>query len=277
MQPPQPRALGWLEFPEDLGECRHGVPSSIWSWEKVLDLASLGYLRGAIYQCEWAPVDYRKPTGLLCNFSCLMRDPHISPGWPKFSSHEPDGKGKKYCGPLPNACMHGKHSYRLIGKGDDGCFKTSKTAAYPPEMCAKLAGHMVQALWDKPTARIQSVSPVVGAFVEVGLLFPMDLVESEATKVMNAAKALIPGDSGSLALGLHARPGDGSVSFSFSGNPNLLQELNAVVLEAVLRSGRSFPWSSLQLHRNVRSSPHSDSGIGTALLTVVGQFEGGEF
>ena len=71
---------------------------------------------------------------------------------------------------------------------------------------------------------------------------------------MYAAKALIPGDSGSLALGLHARPGDGSVSFSFSGNPNLLQELNAVVLEAVLRSGRSFPWSSLQLHRNVRSS-----------------------
>ena len=124
-------ALGWLEFPEDLGECRHGVPSSIWSWEKVLDLASLGYLRGAIYQCEWAPMDYRKPTGLLCNFSCLMRDPHISPGWPKFSSHEPDGKGKKYCGPLPNACMHGKHSYRLIGKGDDRCFKTSKTAALP--------------------------------------------------------------------------------------------------------------------------------------------------
>ena len=193
-----------------------------------------------------------------------MRDPHISPGWPKFSSHEPDGKGKKYCGPLPNACKHGKHSYRLIGKGDDERFKTSKTAAYPPEMCAKLAGHMVQALWDKPTARIQSVSPAVGAFVEVGLLFPMDLVESEATKVMNAAKALIRGDSGSLALGPHARPGDGSVSFSFSGNPNLLQELNAVVLEAVLRSGKSFPWSSLQLHRNVRSSPHSDSGIGTA-------------
>ena len=133
---------------------------------------------------------------------------------------------------------------------------------------------MVQALWDKPTARIQSVSPVVGAFVEVGLLFPMDLVESETTKVMNAAKALIPGDSGSLALGLHSRPDDGSLSFSFSGNPNLLQELNAVVLEAVLRTGKSFPWSSLQLHRNVRSSTHSDSGIGTALLTVVGQFEG---
>ena len=100
---------------------------------------------------------------------------------------------------------------------------------------AKLAGHMVQALWDKPTARIQSVSPVVGAFVEVGLLFPMDLVESEATKVMNAAKALIPGDSGSLALGLRARPGDGSVSFSFSGNPNLLQEL-MVGCEAFMRA-----------------------------------------
>ena len=57
----------------------------------------------------------------------------------------------------------------------------------------------------------------------MGLLFPMDFMESEATKVMNAAKALILGDSGSLAPGLHARPGDGSVSFSFSGNPNLLQ------------------------------------------------------
>ena len=169
------RTLGWLEFPEDLGECSHGVPSSFWSWEKVLDLASLGYFRGAIYQCEWAPMDYRKPTGLLCNFSCLMRDPHISPGWPKFSSHEPDGKGKKYCGPLSNACMHGKHSYRLIGKGDDRCFKTSKTAAYPPEMCAKLAGHMVQALWVKPTARIQSVSPVGGGFCGSGLALPYGL------------------------------------------------------------------------------------------------------
>ena len=269
-------ALGWLEFPEDLGECRHGTPASLWQWKSVRDLSSRGYLRGAIYQCEWAPVDYRKPTGMLCNFSTLLHDENIYPGWPSFSPHDPCGRGRKYTGPLPSACIHGKHT-SLIGKGEDGNFKTAGTAAYPPEMCRKLADCMVLALASRPAGRIRSCSPLVGAFVGVEYLFPLDLVSSELAVLAEVAEDIIPGHSGSLSWGLHALSQDAGIEYSVVGDLTRMKKINDIILEVVLRSGRTFPWTSLQLHRNVWSSPHADAGIETGLLVVFGDFEGGGF
>ena len=53
----------WLEFPEDLGRAPLGVPASIWQRS---DLRALpGLVRRAFFQCEVAPVDYSKATGVL--------------------------------------------------------------------------------------------------------------------------------------------------------------------------------------------------------------------
>ena len=73
--------LGWLEFPEDLGECKHGVPASVWNWPSLTELAKVGYLRGALYQCEWSSINFRKPTGILSNIAGFMSDPDLHPGW----------------------------------------------------------------------------------------------------------------------------------------------------------------------------------------------------
>ena len=51
--------FGWLELPEDLGRCKHGVPASLWQLQPAKDLANFGYVRGALYQCEWSSANYK--------------------------------------------------------------------------------------------------------------------------------------------------------------------------------------------------------------------------
>ena len=59
--------LAVREFPEDLGRTHRGTPASLWRWPRAQQLASEGMVRGAIYQKDWAQVDYLKPTGLCTN------------------------------------------------------------------------------------------------------------------------------------------------------------------------------------------------------------------
>ena len=57
-------AIGFLEFPEDLGATARGAPASIWQLPQARALQKLGYQRGAFYQVQWAKLSYRKPTGV---------------------------------------------------------------------------------------------------------------------------------------------------------------------------------------------------------------------
>ena len=114
------------------------------------------------------------------------------------------------------------------------------------------------------------------------LLFPFDLLTAEGIVLQQEIKSALDGArSGSVSLGLHARQQPPASSkrtvcnLEVLGHRHLHQKLNAVVLGLVLRSGRPFTWTSLQLHRNVRCSRHVDSGVGVSLLVVTGSFKGG--
>jgi hypothetical protein len=80
-------------------------------------------------------VDRKKPTRLLTDILTFKDFGH--PGWPKF-----DARGF-YLGPLPRVCGH-NHRQAMIGRGKDGGFNTSPTAAYPEGMCAFIAEHIMR-------------------------------------------------------------------------------------------------------------------------------------
>ena len=134
--------LTWLEFPEDLGECRHGTPASIWQFESFSRLRDSGLTRGAIYQCEWSDLDFKKPTGLFTNVTAMIQDPNFHAGWPVFAPHARSGAGRKYLGPLPDDCSHHGQHVKLIGKNEHDAFKTAASAAYPPGRCRRFATYL---------------------------------------------------------------------------------------------------------------------------------------
>jgi len=68
-----------------------------------------------------------------------------------------------------------------------------------------------------------------------------------------------------------------SPGFKLSGSPGILSSLNVLVLPIVLRSGRTFSWSSFQVHRNRVSSWHVDGEIGESFLVLSGAFSSGAF
>ena len=162
--------LGWLEFPEDLGSCRCGTPASLWQLEDARSLSAVGYHRGALYQCEWAEVPYKKPTGILTNIRGFVDAPHFFQGWPTFSENigkdsSPVGlPWRRYTGPLPRQCVHNGIHPPLLGRDKTGGFKTSKTAEYPPDLCRAFADIMVSTLADHSPGQIASARPVVGVW-----------------------------------------------------------------------------------------------------------------
>ena len=93
-------------------------------------------------QCEWAPVDYLKPTGVLTNSSHFFKDARFHVGWPQFTQ-EPGSTWRSYAGPLPShqgapQCSHGEH-HPLRGRDASGSWATAPAAAYPPELCQAVA------------------------------------------------------------------------------------------------------------------------------------------
>ena len=244
--------FGWLEFPEDLGRCRHGVPASLWQLQAAKDLANFGYVRGALYQCEWSNANYKKPIGILTNIRTFCTNPNFHNGWPSFDGRDlpSGGPSRKYLGPLPDNCLHSGIHAPLIGRGGDGTFRTAKAAEYPPTLCKAFADPIVAALTDRDSGKIASARPPEGA-LHSGLpfLFPFDLLESEVKAIKSIFESLLPAGRGSLHLGLHRqRHDDGRVGWCFQGSDDATKELNKVVFELALRSGRPFLWSSLQRH-----------------------------
>ena len=75
-----------FEFPEDLGEALLGTPASAWQRSDLQALTQHGLTRGAIYQCEFADIDYSKPTGLATTIPDLYNHPRFCKGWPQFTS-----------------------------------------------------------------------------------------------------------------------------------------------------------------------------------------------
>ena len=124
-------SISLLEPPEDLGPSRLGTPASLWQRSDMKDLSKWGYARGALYQSDWAPVPYRKPTGLITTAKSIAEDQDFFVGWPRFTS------SGSYAGPLHPRPGGGP----LIGKNAAGESKTTPTAAYPPAMSSSSSGN----------------------------------------------------------------------------------------------------------------------------------------
>ena len=156
-------AVGLLEFPEDLGAIARGTPASIWQHPELQEQSKHGLFRGALYQAEWPPDDFLKPTGLLSNAPSLNTDKHFYIGWPTF-----DGQ-RRYLGPLPDK----KGSYPgPIGKNASGEFNTHPTAADHADMCMRLAGHLFQSWVDRQCRRTVFHTPgggEAGSFDELSM------------------------------------------------------------------------------------------------------------
>ena len=132
-------AFAWLEFPEDLGECKHGIPASIWHFKSMTNLTEQGFRRCAIMQCHLAAVSYKKPTGFIANMPELFQNPEVHVGWPTFADHDETGRDRRYLGPLPAKCKHDNIHVPLIGKDATGAFRTTATAAYHPPRDVQVA------------------------------------------------------------------------------------------------------------------------------------------
>lgn len=124
-----------LEHPEQLGVAHGTIPASIWNFEQFQKLEATGSVaQAAIFQCEFgAPTS--KPTRLA---SSAREAFEASPFSSFLGPHVLDEEGR-YVGPLPQQCPHKKHDLKLIGKDQQGNWKTGPSAAYPPEMCKQIA------------------------------------------------------------------------------------------------------------------------------------------
>ena len=129
-------AVGVLEHPEDLGTVTHGPfygcrPAAIWQFPAFFILLALpGVITVGLRQCDFG-TEYVKPTRLVLKlFGGLS--PLFFPGLPEL-----DSEGF-YNGPIPKA-----EGLRSLAKkkGEIG-FRTSGTAAWPPQLCDLLASSL---------------------------------------------------------------------------------------------------------------------------------------
>ena len=127
-QAPKKTACLW-EHPENLGRTRNGLPASVWQLAELRAAAKARSMSTiALHQCVYG-ADYSKPTRLLADLPGLRLLGF--PGWPQLN------KEGWYLGPLPRSCGHAHPP--LIGADLEGNFKTSPTAAYPPDLCKAIA------------------------------------------------------------------------------------------------------------------------------------------
>ena len=263
------KSVGFLlEFPEDLGSARMGTPASIWQFAELQALQQNGMVRGAVHQCELAPIDYLKPTGLLSNMHQLYNDTLFHQGWPMLVETE-GRKTLKYAGPLPKWCSHGGHP-GLIGPAEGGGWRTSPAAAYPAGMCEYLADKMLSFLLEQCSSQVHLRPPLVrGAFVG-SLHMAHDLFPGEVSVIED----VIVERCGLMSKGSSQfgwLPGSGVV-----GDEKMLGSLNGLVDKVSLRMGASFLWSTFRLNLNLSSGWHCDEVEGCVLVAVGGEFTSGE-
>ena len=135
-------SLGIMEHPEDLGIIAGSVPpqhpGSVWHFTAMQEILKLpGVQWGALSQSSFG-MSCPKPTRLIGRLPGLEQIAWI--GAPTF-----DAEGR-YSGPLPPA--QGCTSMQ-VGKDVSGNFRTSATAAWPPDLCDALALRIVEAIVDR--------------------------------------------------------------------------------------------------------------------------------
>ena len=136
--------LAVLDFPEDLGATRRGIPAPIWQRDELKDLAAAGYVRGAIYLKVWGVQGILNPTGLLSNAKSLQNDTEFHVGWPSFDDQH------NYLGPLPP-------------RSQEDLSREPPAQASFSRLCMKLTGHVFQSWVDSACSRIIVHTPEVGA------------------------------------------------------------------------------------------------------------------
>ena len=258
-----------LEFPEDLGSLEAGTPASIWQFERLKELQQKGMVRGAVHQCELAPIDFAKPTGLLCNIQPLFDDPLFHRGWPSLVRREDQKDFLQYTGPLPRQCSHGGHQ-RLIGPADGGGWKTSPAAAYPPGMCDFLAEKLLCFLLQQLSGQVQLRPPSAGGAVWGSLHSARDLFPGEIDAIEDAiGKQCGLKDRASSQFGWLPTVG-------LVGDVSMLSALNVVIDKISLRMGAPFLWSTFRVNLNLSAGWHHDDVDGIVLVAVGGDFDNGE-
>ena len=112
-----------------------GEPAGIWQLPELRSaFGDTPFVCVAGHQCQFPGVDRKKPTRLMTDILTFKDFGHV--GWPKF-----DARGY-YLGPFLRVCGH-NHKQAMIGRGKDGGFNTSPTAAYPEGMCSFFADHIM--------------------------------------------------------------------------------------------------------------------------------------
>ena len=124
-----------VEHPEQLGIASGLIPASIWDWPEFSGLGQATSLfQGALFQCMWgAPTS--KPTRLA---TTALESEELHRLLSFQGPHQLDSEGQ-YRGPLPQHCPHRQHEQKLIGKSEDGSWRTSPSAAYPAPLCEQIA------------------------------------------------------------------------------------------------------------------------------------------
>ncbi len=118
--------MGVIRF----GEWAGATPGSIWQFELVKELLKLGWHTVALQQ-DYFGAPTPKPTRWLANTN-LFEDMGVPDKMPIFD------EGEVYAGPLTRSKRPQKVSL-VRQKGQKGPFRSEAAAAYPAEMCQKIA------------------------------------------------------------------------------------------------------------------------------------------
>ena len=121
----------FLEHPEQLGVTAGQIPASIGDLPEVQNLlCQKGVTTVAVFQCHFSAPS-PKPTRF---FTTL--DP-LDTGYKGLHSLDEQGN---YLGPLPKHCAHGPQAHvPLLGKDEQGRWRTAPSATYPPALCEWIA------------------------------------------------------------------------------------------------------------------------------------------
>ena len=125
-----------MEFPEDLGSVRTGKfrgvrPASLWQWPPMTTFrAAKNFKEYGILQSDFA-AQYLKPTRIAMTATASAAT--LYEGEPQF-----DSEGY-YLGPIPHKSAADLGLQTLARKPGDKGFRTTGTAAWPPDLCLWVA------------------------------------------------------------------------------------------------------------------------------------------
>ena len=267
----------WFEFPEDLGEALGGTPASAWQRTDLQALSSRGFSRGALFQCEWAEVNYAKPTGTISDIPQFNSHPLLYLGWPSFIKGKlSDGRPTErlYNGPLPRGCSHGGHP-GLIGRGPGGGHKTGPTGTYPAGLCEKLAQSIVDDFATRLTSRAtpagrrtplepqdHSSIPLVSAGKSISVYGPVPpSFREEALAIISGFKL---GDSSSAkgssaCYGLTTAGKAVLVRDPAEADRLALPSLNTLLSKVLKAANLQCMWSTLKICQDTSAEWHADA------------------